>query len=98
MEENIKQYLIEEVPDNLFTRNELQLMSLVPLNINEPDALVYYPEQERSFKLYDVNKTRQRKKQKPKGIKLTVTDMEIQDVLKKRKEYIKQRETMYGTK
>ena len=98
MKDNLKQYLYEEVPDNLFTRNELQLMSMIPLNIDEPDASVYYPEQRRSFKLYDIKKTRKREKYKPKTPELPVIILTIDEVLERRRRYIKQREKMYGTK
>lgn len=66
--EHLVKYIYKEVPDNLFTRNELKYMGAVPINPKEPDAIVYYPVEKREYNLYDIEKSRQTKKQKVRGI------------------------------
>ena len=51
----VKRYLPEDVPDNLFTKNKLNQMGLVPTQ--EHQAFVVYPEQKREYKLYNINAT-----------------------------------------
>lgn len=82
--ENLTTYLANAIPDNLFTRNELNSMGLVPINSEEPDALVDFPQQKRIFKLYDIEKTRQPKMHK-KTFSLIVRDNTVEDILEKRK-------------
>ncbi|WML56506.1 hypothetical protein [Neobacillus sp. PS2-9] len=88
MENTLKSYLPKEVPDNLFTRNELKYMGLVPIEPKEPDALVNYTDQKREFNLYDIEKTREPKRQKGNGISLTIRDRALEDILKKRRRSI----------
>jgi hypothetical protein len=86
MNDNLKRYLPEEVPDNLFTRNELNYMGLVPIEPKEPNAIVNYTEQKREYNLYDIEKTREPKRQKGNGgIPLTIRDRTIEDILEKRR-------------
>lgn len=85
MGDNLVKYSPEEVPDYLFTRNELQYMGLVPLSVEDYDAWVYYADQKREYKLFHIEKTRRPKPQKNKGLSLTITNMTVQDILKKRK-------------
>lgn len=80
-------YTAGNVPDHLFTRNELQQMGMVPIDAKTPDALVYFPDQKREFKLFQIESCRTPKKQKPVGIKLTVTNRTVEDILAKRKNF-----------
>lgn len=48
-------YLPEFIPDNLFTRNGLRKMRRKTKENHV--GFVYYPEQKRKYKLYDVNKS-----------------------------------------
>lgn len=84
-----KKYIAGQVPDDLFTRNELQQMGRVALDPQTPDALVYFPDQKREYKLFKLENTRVPKKQIPKGIKLTTTDRSVEDILAKRKNFKK---------
>jgi hypothetical protein len=86
LQDVIKKYLPEEVPDNLFTRNELNYMGLVPLDPKAPDAVVNYTDQKRQYNLYDIEKTREPKRQKGNGgIPLTIRDMTVEAILEKRR-------------
>jgi hypothetical protein len=85
MKDNLKKYLPKEVSDNLFTRNELKYMGLVPIIPKEPDAMVNYTDQRREYNLYDIEKTRKPKAQKVNGISLTITDKTVEDILEKRR-------------
>jgi hypothetical protein len=82
-----RRYFPEEVPDNLFTRNELKMMGLVPTG--DFDAWVWYPEQKRAYQLYGLSETRSPKRQG--GFSLVRKDHSLQDVLNKRKHAIKVR-------
>lgn len=79
--DNIQQYLPDSVPDLLFTKNELKYMGRVPTG--DPIASVYYPDQKRSFPLFDLQATRTKRKQK--GFSLISKDMTPQDIIKLRK-------------
>lgn len=83
----MEKYTAGEVPDHLFTRNELQQMGKVPLDPKVPDALVYFPDQKREYKLFGLENTRIPKKVTPTGIKLTVNDRSVEDILNKRKNF-----------
>lgn len=85
MGDNLLRYLPEEVPDNLFTRNELKQMGLVPIDPEDPDAWVIYTDQKREFKLFHIEKTRKPKPQKKKGISLTTTNRTVEEILEKRR-------------
>lgn len=85
MKDNLKRYLPEEVPDNLFTRNELNYMGLVPIEPKEPDAMVNYTDQKREYNLYDIEKAREPKRQQVNGIHLTIRDRTVEDILEKRR-------------
>lgn len=85
MKDNLKKYLPAEVPDNLFTRNELNYMGLVPIDPTEPDAIVNYTDQKREYNLYDIGNTREPKRQKGNGIPLTIRDRAVEDILEKRR-------------
>jgi len=89
----IKRYLPEEVPDHLFTQNRLRRMGLSPTE--EHVAYVMYPEQKREYKLYDVNSTRQPKRQK--GLSLVIKDMTIDQVLEERKHELEVRKSQLGS-
>lgn len=78
-------YNRENVPDILFTDSELKQMGKVP--IGEAEAFVVYADQKREFKLYNINATRDRKKQRNVGLRLTKTDYSIQEILDKRKRF-----------
>ncbi|MGN4127211.1 hypothetical protein ACMGD3_19705 [Lysinibacillus sphaericus] len=82
--ENLKVYLPNAMPDNFFTRNELNSMGLVPINPDEPDALVDFRQQKRVYKLYNIEKTRQPKMHK-KSFSLIVRDNTVEDILEKRR-------------
>ena len=81
---NLKVYLPNAMPDNLFTRNELNSMGLVPINPKEPDALVDFRQQKRVYKLYNIEKTRQPKMHN-KTFSLVVRNNTIEDILEKRR-------------
>lgn len=81
LSQDIERYLPEEVPDHLFTQNKLNRMGLA--TTSEHVAYVSYPEQKREYKLYDINNTRKRKKQK--GFSLVEKDLTVEQVLKERK-------------
>jgi hypothetical protein len=85
MEDHFIRYLPEEVPDYLFTRNELKQMGLVPIDPNEPDAWVNYTDQTWEYKLYHIVKTRKPKPQKNKGISLTITNRIVEYIFEKRR-------------
>lgn len=82
---DLPRYSPDGVPDYLFTRNELKYMGLVPLNVEGFDGLVNYSDQKREYKLFHIEKTRKPKPQQNKGISLTITDMSVQDIHKKKK-------------
>jgi hypothetical protein len=81
MTDNLKRYLPEEVPNNLFTQNKLSRMGLSP--INDHIAYVVYPEQKREYKLYSIDKTRKPNRQK--GLSLVEKDLTVEQVLEERK-------------
>nr|WP_304220249.1 hypothetical protein [Fredinandcohnia onubensis] len=85
MDNNLKRYLPEEVPDNLFTRNELKYMGLIPIDPNEPEAWVNYTDRKKEYKLFHIDKTRKPKPHKVNGISLTITDRTVEDILEKRR-------------
>lgn len=89
---NMRRYLPEEVPDHFFTQNKLSKMGLA--TTVEHVAYVSYPEQKREYKLFDINYTRKRKKQK--GISLVVKDMTVEEVLKERKHELEVRKSQLG--
>ena len=81
---NLKVYLPNAIPDNLFTRNELNSMGLVPINSDKPDALVEFPQQKSIYNLYEIEKTRKPKMHK-KTFNLIVRDNTVEDILEQRK-------------
>lgn len=85
---DLPRYLPQDVPDHLFTHNELKQMGLVPTQ--EFEAYVLYPEQKREYKLYNVNDARKSKRQS--GISIIPKDYIVQEVLKRRKHAIEVRE------
>lgn len=93
MPNHLKRYLPEEVPDNLFTRNELNYMGRVPIEIKFPDAIVSYEDQKREFNLYEIEKTREPKRQKINGISLTIRDKNVEDILGKRRKKFGKKQT-----
>jgi hypothetical protein len=72
-------YAPKEVPDHLFTRNELSKMGLV--QTGEHEAFVYYPDQKREFKLFNIEETRIPKKQS--GFSLVMTDRTLEETLQR---------------
>lgn len=85
---DLPQYEVGTVPDTLFTRNELNQLGKVPIDPNEVAGFVVYPDQNREFKLYHIDKTREPKKQKTDGIRLTaVVSRSVTEILERRKEY-----------
>lgn len=82
---NLTIYLPNAIPDNLFTRNELNSMGLVPIYPEEPDALVDFLKHKRTYKLYKINKTKEPRRQKAKAYSLVVRDNTVDDILEKRK-------------
>ncbi|ODP26010.1 hypothetical protein PTI45_04646 [Paenibacillus nuruki] len=91
--DEILEYLPEEVPDHLFTQNKLSRMGLKP--IAESVACVSYPEQKRKYKLFNIHKTQQRKKQK-KGLSLVQKDATIEQILDERSHEIEVRRIQKG--
>lgn len=89
----ISEYLPEEVPDHLFTQNKLNRMGLKP--IAESFAYVSYPEQKRKYKLFDIHKTQQRKKQK-NGLSLVQKDSTIEQILDERRHELEVRRMQLG--
>ncbi|UGB29959.1 hypothetical protein [Metabacillus sp. B2-18] len=90
--QEMKRYLPEEVPDYLFTQNKLNRMGLA--TTSEHVAYVYYPEQKREYKLFDINNTRKCKQQT--GFSLVVKDMTVEQVLKERRRELKLRKNQLG--
>ncbi|MCZ8493609.1 hypothetical protein [Priestia megaterium] len=76
-------YMSMNVPDNLFTRNELSKMGLIPVNPQNPDAMVNYEDQKREYNLYLIEKTRTPKRQK--GFSLVSKDSTVEEILEKRR-------------
>jgi len=92
--EEMQRYIVGTVPDTLFTRNELNQLGKVPLKPSEFDGYVVYPDQKREYKLYHIEKTREPKKQRNDGIRLTATpERSLEEILKRRKEY-----SIHGTR
>lgn len=89
-------YLPEELPDHLFTQNKLSLLGLVP--IGEYVAYVSYPEQRNEYKLFDINATRQQKKQKSSGLLTRLGTLTVEDILKDRENEMKVRKSQLHTK
>lgn len=87
-----KRYLPEEVPDHLFTKNELKMMGLVPNQ--ELEAFVLYREQNREYQLYNVDATRSPKRQG--GFSLVRKDYTTEQVLEKRRNALKVRRQQFG--
>lgn len=79
--DGIEQFAPEQVPDHLFTKNELKWMGLIPTE--EPAASVYYTDQKRAFPLFNLHATRPQRPQK--GFSLTITDLTVEEVLQRRK-------------
>ncbi|MFB5268111.1 hypothetical protein ACE41H_15190 [Paenibacillus enshidis] len=79
--DNLQQYLPDNVPDLLFTKNELKYMGRVPNG--DPVASVYYADQKRSFPLFDLQATRTTRKQK--GFSLISKNETPEDIIKRRK-------------
>ncbi len=77
----VVRFLPEEVPDHLFTRNELKGMGRVP--IQEAAAYVFYPEQKREYPLFRIEETKLTKRQS--GFSLIRKDKSAEEVLEKRK-------------
>lgn len=93
-EEILMRYLPEEVPDHLFTQNKLNLMGLAAAEVHV--GYVIYPEQKNEFKLYDINATRARKKQKE--FSLVITNMTVEEVIAERKRELEvRRNQLYNT-
>lgn len=92
MSEDKLRLLPEEVPDYLFTRNELKMMGLVPTA--GMSAFVLYPEQKKEYQLYDVAATRSPKKQS--GFSLVRKDYTVEEVLARRRHAIKVRKSQFG--
>lgn len=92
MGQELKRYLPEEVPNHLFTQNKLNRMGLAATS--EHVAYVSYPEQKREYKLFDINNTRERKKQK--GLSLVVKDFTVEQVLEERKHELEVRKSQLG--
>jgi hypothetical protein len=87
--EVMKRYLPEEVPDHLFTQNKLNRVGLA--TTSEHVAYVFYPEQKREYKLFDINNTRKRKQQK--GLSLVEKDLTVEQVLEERKRELEVRKS-----
>lgn len=85
-------YLPENVPDSLFTRNELKSMGRIPNQ--ESAAYVSYPEQKREYPLFQIEETKLTKRQK--GFSLVPKDYTIEEVLDKRKHALKVRLLQVG--
>ncbi|GEN85066.1 hypothetical protein SLU01_33780 [Sporosarcina luteola] len=92
MSNEIMRYLPEEVPDHLFTQNRLNRMGLA--TTGEHVAYVSYPEQKREYKLFDINNTRKRQKQK--GFSLVVKDLTVEQILEERKHELEIRRRQFG--
>jgi hypothetical protein len=92
MTDNLKRYLPEEVPNNLFTQNRLSRMGLSPTS--DHIAYVVYPEQKREYKLYSIDKTRTPKRQK--GLSLVEKDLTVEQVLAERKRELAVRKGQLG--
>lgn len=90
----LERYLPEDVPDHLFTHNKLNKMGLVTTSVH--DAYVLYPEQKNEYKLFDICKTRERKKQK--GFSLVVKDMPVEQVLAERKWELEVRKEQFNNR
>jgi len=90
----IRQYLPEEVSDHLFTQSRLSRMGLAPTANHV--AYVFYPEQKREFKLYDVHETKQRKQQK--GFSLIQKNATVEQILAERKHEIEVRKSLLGSR
>lgn len=87
-------YLPEEVPDHLFTQSRLARMGLTPTA--DPVAYVVYPEQKTKYKLFDINGTRERKKQK--GLSIVEKDASVEKILAERRHEIEVRRMQFGSK
>lgn len=78
--DQLPRYLPSEVPDDLFTNQELSRMGKVPTNSVE--AFVKYLDQKREFKLFRITETRDSKRQS--GYTLVRKDYGVQEVLDRR--------------
>lgn len=85
-------YLPEEVPDFLFTRNELKSMGCVPTQ--EAAAYVSYPEQKKEYPLFHIEETKLTKRQS--GLSLIRKDCTIEEVMEKRKNALEVRKKQQG--
>jgi len=94
MNDELKHYLPEEVPDHLFTQSRLSKMGLAPTG--EHAAFVFYPEQHQKFKLYDISATRRRKQQK--GFSLVQKNATVEQILAERKHELDVRRIQLGSK
>ncbi|TYS51154.1 hypothetical protein [Bacillus infantis] len=92
MNQEMKRYLPEKVPDHLFTQNKLNRMGLT--TTSEHVAYVSYPEQKREYKLFDINNTRKRKQQK--GFSLGEKDLTVEKILEERKRELDVRRSQLG--
>lgn len=81
--DNLHTYRHDQIPNHLFTKNELYQMGLYAVTPDEPDALVSFPEQNRTFNLYDIKKTREPLRKQRRSM-LTVRDLTVDDILEKR--------------
>ena len=88
----LKRYLPEEVPDHLFTQKKLNRMGLA--STTDHVSYVVYPEQKSEYKLFDINFTRERKKQK--GFSLVVKDMAVKQILNERKRELEVRKEQFS--
>lgn len=84
---SIPRYLPEDVPDYLFTQNELKSMGRVPAG--EFNAFVKYPEQRNEFKLFHIEDSKMTKKQSKSSMLRSLYT--IEETLEKRKRAIKGR-------
>lgn len=78
---SIPRFFPEEVPDYLFTQNELKSMGRIPAG--ELSAFVTYPEQKNEFKLFHIDNSRLTKKQSRPSLLSNV--LTVEEVLEKRK-------------
>jgi hypothetical protein len=91
--DDMTRYLPEEVPDDLFTRNELKTMGLA--TIREAAAYVFYAEQRREYPLFHLEDTKLTKRQS--GSSLIRKDCSIEEVLEKRKHSLEVRKAQLGS-
>lgn len=85
-------YTPETIPDNLFTKNELKMMGLVATDAES--AYILYSEQNREYKLFNINKTRPSNFNSQK-FSLVKKDYTIAEILQKRKNAMKIRDSQY---